>query len=181
MTDKAEKLRPDDTSGRRLALARAIDLKAQTKPGLKNLLENAKRLGRDDLAAEVLRELTLRGGVKAAEYHLLRWNQEAVRTALAPFVEVSKAVPDNERTTYTEAGGRKIGRSRADPDWMWVDSYTAIKTPKLNAIFVAYIPRPGDDVYFEVQRDRTVNRRFEADQLDAALVHWGELAGEAKG
>lgn len=162
-------------------MAKPIDLKSLSKPELKNLLENAKRLGRHDLAADVLREMTTRGGVRSEEYALLRWNQESVRKALEPFVAVSKSVPDNQRTTYTQAGGRKIGCSKADPEWMWVDSYTAIKTPTVNAVFVAYVPRPGDDVYFEAHREGEVDRRFEADQLDAGLAYWSDLARNAMG
>lgn len=160
-------------------MSKPIDLQKLTKPELKNLLENARRLGREDLAVGVLRELTARGGVKSEDYALLRWNQETVRQALEPFVAVSKSVAGNQRTTYTEAGGRKIGRSRADPEWMWVDSYTAIKTPKVNAVFVAYVPQPGDDVYFEVHLDGVVDRRFEADQLEGGLAFWSVLARTA--
>jgi hypothetical protein len=157
-----------------------MDIKALTKEQLRNLLENARRLGRDDVAADVLRELTLRGGGKSSDYALLEWNQASVKDALAPFVEVSRGVPNSKRTSYTEAGGMKIGRRRDDPEWMWVDSYTAIKTPKLNTYFVCYVPRPGDMPYFNMVVNGEVERRYGPSELEAALVRWRELATTAQ-
>jgi hypothetical protein len=156
-----------------------IDLKTLSKEQLKNLLENARRKEREDIAIEVLRELTVRGGGKNSDYDLLEWNQESARTALAPFAEVSRTVPDNQRTTYTEAGGRKIGRSRGHPEWMWIDSYTAIKTPKLNAVFVCYVPQPGDDAYFVLVLNGVDDQVYQPSELPAALDRWRALAKEA--
>lgn len=157
----------------------AIDLKRLKKQELRNLLDNARRLGREDVALDVLRELTRQGGGKLTDYDLLTWNQVTARAALAPFVEVSRTIPDNQRTSYTEAGGRKIGRSRDDPEWMWVDSYTAIKTGKLNIVFVCYIPRPGDDAHFILFADGQEVKRYEPDELEAGLEHWRILSAAA--
>ena len=156
-----------------------IDLSAQTKEGLRNLLANAKRLGREDVAADVLLEITRRGQGKGDDYALLRWNQETVKQALEPFASVARTVKDNQRTSYTEAGGRKIGRSRDDPDWMWIDSYSAIKSPRLNAVFVGYVPRPGDEAYFELHLDGATERRFPPNELEQAMARWRNLAASA--
>lgn len=153
-----------------------VHLTAMSKQELKNLIVNARRLERRDVAIDALRELTSRGQARASDYTLLEWNQETVRTALVPFAEVARTVPDNQRTAYTEAGGRKIGRSRGDPEWMWVDSYSAIKTPKLNAVFVGYVPRPGDDAYFVLLVDGETIRQFEPAELDDALGEWKVFA-----
>jgi hypothetical protein len=158
-----------------------MDLTKLTKDQLRNLVENARRKSRQDIATEALQELTRRGGGRSSDYAMLRWNQEAVRQALAPFVEVSRAVPDNKRTAYTEAGGMKIGRRRDDPEWMWVDSYTAIKTPKINAVLVGYVPRPGDDAFFRLMIDQEVVARFEPEDLPDALERWQAVAQEAAG
>lgn len=158
-----------------------FDLPKLSIEQLRNLHGNAKRLGRHEVALAVLQELTLRGGAKSSDYAWLTWNQDSAKRALGPFVEVAKMVRDNRRTTYTEAGGRKIGRGRSDPEWMWVDSYTAIKTAKLNAVFVCYVPKPGDDAYFELHLDGEVVRRFEPSELGEALEHWRMLETSARG
>jgi hypothetical protein len=157
-----------------------MDLSRYNNLELRNLLENARRLGRDDVAEDVLRQLTLKGGGKRGDYALLTWNQDSVKDALAPFVDVSRGVPDNKRTSYTEAGGFKIGRRREDPEWMWVDSYSAIKTAKLNAIFVCYIPRPGDLPYFELRVNGEDERRYGPSDLAEALLRWREIAAAAQ-
>ena len=88
-------------------------------------------------------------------------------------------MPDNARTSYTEAGGLKIGRPRSDPEWKWVDAYSAIKTARLNAVFVCYIERPGDDPYFNLVLDGSVERRYGPTELGAALERWREVASVA--
>jgi hypothetical protein len=55
-------------------------------------------------------------------------------------VIITGAVNGNQRT-YTEAGGRKIGHSKDDPEWVWIDTYSAIKTPAINAVFLCYSER----------------------------------------
>ena len=154
----------------------AFDYAGLTLEQLKNLLANARRLKREDVATEVLRELSRRGAARSDDFAALRWNQQAATESLAPFIEISKTVPTNKRTTYTEAGGRKIGRSRDDPDWMWVDTYTAIKTANFNAVFVCYIPRPGDEAFFELHLNGKTATRYGPDDLTAALERWRRIA-----
>ena len=156
-----------------------MDYAKLTKDQLRNLIENARRQSREDIATDALQELTRRGGGKRSDYALLRWNQDTARTALEPFVQISQSVSDNQRTTYTEAGGMKIGRRRDDPEWMWIDSYSAIKTSKINAVIVCYVPRPGDDAYFQLFVNQAVERRFEPGDLDEALGRWRSIAAEA--
>jgi hypothetical protein len=94
-----------------------MDYAKLTKDQLRNLIENARRQSREDIATEALQELTRRGGGKRSDYALLRWNQDTARTALEPFVQISQGVSDNQRTTYTEAGGgAPTRRSRMDVD-----------------------------------------------------------------
>jgi hypothetical protein len=153
-----------------------IDLKTLSKHGLKNLVENAKRLGNVERAKAALAELARRGGGKASDFDLLEWNQNTVREALQPFADVAKTVPDNKRTPYTEAGGMKIGRSKDDPDWKWVDTYSAIKTQKLNAVFVGYVEKPGDDAYFHLIVDGVIERIYPPSDLVGALDRWRAIA-----
>ena len=158
-----------------------MDYARYDKQGLRNLIDNARRLGRDDVASAALQELTLRGGGRRSDYDLLQWNQATIQKVLEPFAEIARKVQGNKRTSYTEAGGFKIGRTRDDPQWMWVDSYSAIKTESLNAVFVCYIPRPGDDAYFEIRLNQDIERRYEPAELDDALDRWRQLALEAAG
>ncbi len=146
---------------------------------LKALLENANRLGRDDVATEVLKELTRRGAARSRDYASLRWNQQTATDALQPFVQISQTVKENKRTTYTEAGGLKIGRSKDDPEWMWVDTYSAIKTSRVNAVFVCYVPRPGDEAHFELHVDGETVARFGPDDLGDVQERWREIANGA--
>lgn len=158
-----------------------IDLTTLSKQELRNLLDNAKRRQRDDIIKTVIQELTRRGKGQTSDYDLLEWNQASVRKLLEPFVEIAKTVPDNQRTTYTEAGGMKIGRSRDDPEWRWVDTYSAIKTPRLNAAMVCFIDRPGEDAYLHLYLDGVVVTRYELSDVPVALKRWRELAEQANG
>lgn len=160
-------------------MSRPFDLPNLSLEELKNLLSNAQRLGRDDVATDVLKELSRRGAARTADYAMLKWNQQTATEALQPFVQISLTVPGNQRTTYTEAGGRKIGRAKDHPEWMWVDTYTAIKTPKVNAVFICYIPQPGEEAVFELRISGETAARYSPDDLVAALARWTEIASEA--
>ena len=160
-------------------MTRAFDYAKMTLGELKNLLGNARHLNREDVATAVLQELSRRGAARSDDFAALRWNQQAATEALKPFIAVSKAVSGNKRTTYTEAGGLKIGRSKDDPQWMWVDTYTAIKTAGINAVFICYIPRPGDEAYFELRLNGETAARYGPDDLTAALERWRAVAAEA--
>lgn len=158
-----------------------MDLTRYNKQELKNLLENANRLGRNDVVTQVLQELTGRGMARGEDYRALEWNQEAVRQALKPFHEIAASVPNNKRTAYTEAGGMKIGRSRQDPDWKWIDSYCAIKRAGVNAVFVCYVDKPGDDPRFKLIVDNADRAEFGDEELDHALGLWRTIAKTAAG
>jgi hypothetical protein len=125
-----------------------IDLTKLTPQELKNLLANCRERGREDSVTAVLGEMARRGLAKRGDYRTLKWNQDIVRDALEPFKNVAKAVRDNQRTSYTEAGGLKIGRPKDDPEKIWIDTYSGIKTPAINAIFVCHIKKPGDEPEF---------------------------------
>lgn len=156
-----------------------MDLKELKPQELKNLLANNAKHNQMDTVVAVLREMQRRGIATKKEYRYLTWNQEAAREALAPFKEVAHSIQTNQRTAYTEAGGFKIGRAKGDPEWCWVDSYSAIKTPSVNAVFVCYIRQPGDEAEFQLQVDGSVARTFNADALADALEEWRAVAMRA--
>jgi hypothetical protein len=69
---------------------------------------------------------------------------------------------------------------------MWIDTYCAIKTTNLNAVFVCYIKAPGHDPEFRLYIDggplaakSTEIQCYNADQLSDALTRWQQLAGQA--
>src|SRR4051812_2579480 len=105
-----------------------MDLSQLTVQQLKNLLSNSERHGRPDKALEVVREMHRRGKATSEIYRTLEWNQDHVSEVMQPFKEVAAQVTGNQRTSYTQAGGKKIGRSKDDPEKMWIDTYCAIKT-----------------------------------------------------
>src|ERR1043166_9731053 len=122
-----------------------MDLSQLTVRELKNLLSNSQRYGRPDTALSVVREMHRRGKATSEVYRTLKWNQDHVSEVMQPFKAVAAQVAGNQRTSYTQAGGKKIGRPKGDPEKMWIDTYCAIKTKNLNAVFVCYIKAPGED------------------------------------
>ena len=159
-------------------VAPMIDLQKLTVDELRNLKRNASARGREDLAMEVAIELANRGVAKSDETALIHWNQERVRIAMAPFAEIARGVIDNSRTPYTEAGGRKIGTNKSDPNWMWVDTYSAVKNKNGNAVFVCHIKKPGAEPTFEMQLDGALVSSFSALELANALIEWRRLVAE---
>ncbi len=160
-------------------MPKPIHVKALDVTQLRNLLANANRLGEASLAKEIVAELSLRGRVNNRELSILDWNQDRVRDIMVPFRDVASEVKDNRRTEYTEAGGLKIGRAKTDPDYMWIDSYSAIKTEKLNAYFVCYVKSPGDDPSFRLNVNEHVEGEFFLSGLEAALALWKDVAKRA--
>ena len=154
------------------------DYATLTDDQLRNLRVNASKRERQDIVLDVNSELFRRGKLKSNDA-TLSWNQERVRLLLSRFVVCSEGVQSNRRTTYTEAGGLKIGRSKDDPDRKWVDSYTAIKTDGINAVLVCYIPKPGDEPYFELHLDGGMVERYDLSRLDEAYQRWETIAKEA--
>jgi len=159
--------------------AKPIHLAKLTPTELKNLLANAERRDQTAMVHAVLEEMAKRGIATRREYRSLAWNQDRVRDVMQPFRQVASEVPHNQRTVYTEAGGYKIGRSKDDPDRMWIDTYSAIKTSSVNAIFVCYIKRPSEDPYFELQLDGVCTQSYNADHLADALSDWRTVAAQA--
>jgi hypothetical protein len=69
---------------------------------------------------------------------------------------------------------------------MWIDTYCAIKTANLNAVFVCHINEPGEHpelkLYFNggpLAAKSTNIQPYNADQLPDALVRWRQLAESA--
>lgn len=157
-----------------------MDFSKRTDKELRNLLENHRKQNQTETILLIINEMRRRGMATSREYAALKWNQIRVRETLDPFKRISESVPNNARTAYTEAGGRKIGRSKDDPDRLWIDSYCAIKTPKTNSIIVCQIAKPGDEPTFVVRIDDNEPVSFNADQLDGALSKWSEIATKAR-
>jgi hypothetical protein len=157
-------------------MVRAIDLAALTDRQLKVYSNNCKRLGETEKRREAISEMFKRGIANDGDFEVFTWNQDSVRSKMERFKQVASEVKDNQRTAYTEAGGFKIGRAKGDPDKMWIDTYCAIKTSAVNAVFVCYVKMPGDEPEFELQVDDTRVRSYNADQLDDALKEWSSVA-----
>jgi hypothetical protein len=156
-----------------------IDLNKLTSQELKNLLTNSERLGRSEMTVLVIKEMERRGMATSREYRTLEWNPSRVREAMKPFKEIAASVAGNRRTPFTEAGGLKIGRPKNDPERMWVDTYCAIKTGNINAVFVCYIKQPGDEPEFRMRVNEDPPTIFKAEALPAALTQWQSIAHRA--
>ena len=137
---------------------------------LRNLFENAKRLGRQDIVDAVLKEMYERRIANSEHYAALRWNTLNVDEALAPFAELSRSIKQNQRTDYTRAGGYKMRGEK------WIDSYTAIKTNKLNSLFGCTVDHPGAEPVFQLYIDNVPQKRYIADELPVALEEWRQIA-----
>jgi hypothetical protein len=156
-----------------------IDLSRLTPQQLKNLLANAERRNESDRAREVVNEMTRRGIATRREYRLLEWNQERVCEVMEPFKEVASEVPENQRTSYSEAGGLKARRPKDHPEKLWIQTYCAIKTKKINVTFHCEIKNPGDEPEFRITTGGETNQVYNADQLSFALDEWRSLAAMA--
>ena len=156
-----------------------MDYSKMTPAELRIVLENARRIGREEVIEEVTRLLESKGVARRSDYRHLKWNQQTVEEALRPFADVARSVAGNRRTAYTPAGGFRIGRKADDPERMFVDSYSAIKAGKLNAEFVAYVRKPGDEAYFHLNVNKQREAEYEPNELDQALVRWREIAARA--
>ena len=158
-----------------------MDIKRLSVPQLRQLAANARARNREDIAVEAEVELFERGEAKAGDFKSISWNQERVRLALHPFREIAKQVKANKRTPYTEAGGRKIDRSKDHPDWLWIDTYSAIKTDLGNAVIYCYIVKPGLEPEFGISVNDVKLFGYGPDNLDAALDEWQRIASELSG
>lgn len=115
-----------------------VDYQKLDPARLRNLRKRYQEQGHRDLADLVTLELTRRGKARGEDFSSLRWNQTSVREALDRFKKVA-TFHGNLRTSYTEAGGSKIGKKRDDPDWMWIDTYCGMKSQSANYVFVCYV------------------------------------------
>jgi len=158
---------------------RAIDLTTLTDKQLENYLNNCERYGETEHARAIVSHMFSRGIANGTHFRVLEGNQDSVRSAMQQFKKIASEVTDNQRTAYTEAGGFKIGRAKGDPDKKWIDTYCAIKTSAMNAVFVCYVKMPGDEPEFELQVDDTRVRSYNANQLDSALKEWRAIAARA--
>jgi hypothetical protein len=172
-----------------------IELKELTASELRNLLGNCQRLKNAVMAQAVVQEMHERGMATSREYAVFSWNQDRVDEVMEPFARVAATVPNSQRVKYTKAGGLKIGRPKEHPEHRWVDSYSAIKVPKINAVFSCSIRRPGDEPQFILYVDDGPTPResilltgrspvpaktYNADQLKKALIEWTEIARVAR-
>ena len=101
---------------------------------------------------------------------------------------VDRIVADihNRNTAFTTAGGLHIGRKHTDPDWKFVDTYSSIRTHRVNAVFSCQVDRPGDDAVFrlffaDLQKSRLKEVVLEGDHTicGVALGRWRDIAALA--
>jgi hypothetical protein len=134
----------------------------------------------------VVQEMHERGVATNREYAALRWNQDHVDEVMQPFAQAAAKVPNNQRVYYTKAGGRKIGRSKDDPEHLWIDSYSAIKVSGINAVFGCQVRRPGEDPKFTLylgdgsRSEATPARVYNADETEEALPEWETIVHSAR-
>lgn len=165
--------------------AMPLDLKKQPPSGLRNLLVNAQRLGNTEMAVAVVQEMHERKMATSREYAVFAWNQDRVDEVMEPFAQIAAKVPNNQRVSYTTAGGRRIGLSKDNPEHLWIDSYSAIKMGETNAVFGCSIKGPGEDPVFTLYlgdgsgRKAKASEVYNADQLQQAITEWKTIAHSA--
>lgn len=173
-----------------------MQFNGKSKADLRTRLSNClKAKSRDpdnseinDLIRALSIELSRRIGALRKDWQALAWNPETVGRAMERFVALTRTVPNNDRTYFTDSGGfKKRGM-------VWVDMYTAIKTGNYNIAFNAIIKEVGDDAIFIIW-DSNMNRtsetvdamietstmRFGPEELDEAYSAWKEIATKAGG
>lgn len=143
---------------------------------LRNYHRNAKSYGRSKEACRAAKLMHTRDIASPDDLDCFDWNQRTVREAMHPFKEIALAVEDNQRTAYTEAGGFRIGRAKDHPEKLWIDTYCAVKTPSLKAVFACHVKTPGDEPTFVLQLDGATYETYGYDRRDEALREWRGLA-----
>ena len=156
-----------------------IDYTKLTPLKLRDLRGRYEAQGYPHLALDCTKELLRRGAARSADYSNLQWNQDKVRALFVPFRALA-AFEGNERTSYTEAGGSRIGHKKSDPEWMWIDSYSGMAVSHANWVFSCQIPQPGDDPTFSLIDHKIVVRTYNSDGVAAALKEWAELAAATR-
>lgn len=106
------------------------------------------------------------------------WDQRHVRKIMQPFKAVAESVLGNSRKSYTEGGGRKR-KSADDPNHLWVDTYCAIKTDRINAVIVCLIRMEGELPTFRISVNKRPAGEYKAAELPAAMRLWQNLAASA--
>lgn len=168
----------------------------KTTAELRIQLENCRRALAVDpgnakaqvLAREISAALAGRRGSRRKDWETLEWNPETIKRALEPFVSLTKTVPDNNRTVFTEAGGAKL-RGEA-----WIETYTSVKANGVNRLFIALVAKQGDDPIFLIPSDkaktpsRTIadliencDHKFTVEQLPEAQKIWAQIIRAAGG
>jgi hypothetical protein len=159
-------------------------------------LANCKRVlsrePQNEKAAKLVREISValanRRGSRGKDYLDLEWNPETIRRTMKRFEALTKTVPNNGRTAFTEAGGAKK-RGEA-----WIDAYTAVKTNGVNLSFGALVRKQGEEPVFRI-RNSTPNGsinttsalgencdlQFSPAELDQAYDVWKGIILEAGG
>jgi len=149
----------------------SIDLTTLSNQQLRIYKRNCERRGHPEKAREAAREMIRRGIAKTRDLNVFKWNQHSVRKHLQRFKDVASEVKDNRLKAYTEQGGFRIGRAKGHPEKQWIDTYCAIKTPKMKAMFVCRVKSPGDEPEFELHKG-TLIASYDADRLDEAFADW---------
>jgi hypothetical protein len=163
-----------------------MDIKNLTTERLRQLLENcnsqAGNSQADALAKAVTEELISRNKFQPGKWSG-KWNAAEVAEVLEPFRVVAAGVAQNKRKAFTTAGGDHIGRSHKDPEWQFVQTYSAIKTDVLNAVMQCEVKRPGDEAIFSLSvvihsqpEKPEIEMKGGREILPAALLRWRELA-----
>lgn len=172
-----------------------MTLVEKTTSELRTQLANCQRvLARDAqnakaqaIAKEISAVLASRRGSRRTDWQALDWNPDTIKRALEPFVALTRTVPQNGRTVFTEAGGAKL---RGDS---WIETYTSVKANGVNRLFIALVAKQGDDPVFLIPAERGKSHgtiaqmiegaefRFGPDHLDEALRIWAEIIRAAGG
>jgi hypothetical protein len=156
------------------------DYSEYTKQELRNLYANNLKHKQTATVLALVKEMYKRGMATKKEFAALDWNQDRVAEVMFPFVKIAQGISDNERTAYTVAGGKRIGRPKSDPERFWIDTYSAIKKSGKNAVFVCYVKGPGDEPDFQLYLDGVRTHNFSADQLTEAQQEWQRIADSVK-
>lgn len=158
---------------------KTIDLTTQSKTQLDNLINNRSRHGDLAGARNAALERIRRGQAKPIHMAYLEWTPERVQIALEPFVEISQSVVGSKRKAHVVAGGGRR-KHRSHPDALWVDTYSGIKTTKVNATIACHIREVGDEPLFIIIENDEPLRFYSLAERDVALSVWEMIVVGAK-
>jgi len=156
-----------------------FDLNSKGEKELIALYENRGRHGRVEGQIEVVRAMWLRGYRIRSYCSVLPWTPDRVSQVIAPFTVESRRCQDSKRTDFSTAGGG-IYKAKSEPDARWVDTYTAVKVPGLNAHFSGHIREPGDEAEFILNiKSADIKEQFTYDKIQTALERWTAVVNDA--